>query len=77
MRTTFPSENGDTTLAPKENQNISGQVDGENEQSVKFPKRLRVKKGGKVLATIYRLPNQAQPFRLYWRARVTGCLGAG
>jgi len=36
---------------------------------VKFPKRLRHRGKGKVLATIYKLPNS---YRLYWRARVDG-----
>jgi integrase len=36
---------------------------------VKFPKRLRHRGKGKVLATIYRLPDG---YRLYWRERVDG-----
>jgi integrase len=41
----------------------------ENEQTVKFPKRLRHRNKGKVLAVIYR---QATSYRLYWRERVDG-----
>jgi hypothetical protein len=41
----------------------------ESEQNVKFPKRLRHRGKGKVLATIYRRPDC---YRLYWRARVDG-----
>ena len=41
----------------------------EDEQDVKFPKRLRYRGKGKVLATIYRRPDC---YRLYWRARVDG-----
>jgi integrase len=37
---------------------------------VKFPKRLRHKGKGKVLATIYKRPDGS--YRLYWRARVDG-----
>jgi integrase len=36
---------------------------------VKFPKRLRHRGKGKVLATIYKFPDS---YRLYWRARVDG-----
>jgi hypothetical protein len=36
---------------------------------VKFPKRLRHKGKGRVLATIYKTPDA---YRLYWRARVDG-----
>jgi integrase len=36
---------------------------------VKFPKRLRHRGKGKVLATVYRLPDG---YRLYWRERVDG-----
>jgi integrase len=51
-----------------------------SEQNVKWQKgtngiqklKLRYKGRGKALATIYRRPNQAQPYRLYWRARVDG-----
>ena len=39
------------------------------EQQVKFPKRLRHRGKGKVLATIYK---QSGIYRLYWRARVDG-----
>jgi hypothetical protein len=39
---------------------------------VKFPKKLRHRGKGKVLATIYRLPDG---YRLYWRARVLGVDG--
>jgi hypothetical protein len=54
MRTTFPSENGDLATASKDSQNISGDLEDESEQSVKFPKRLRHKGKGRVLATIYK-----------------------
>ena len=36
---------------------------------MKFPKRLRHRDKGKVLATIYRRPDC---YRVYWRARVDG-----
>ena len=42
---------------------------GESEQNVKFPKRLRHRGKGKVLATIYKRPDC---YRLYWRVRVDG-----
>jgi integrase len=41
-------------------------LEGESEQNVKFPKRLRHRGKGKVLATIYKRPDG---YRLYWRAR--------
>jgi integrase len=69
MRTTFPQENGESAAAPKDSPNISGQLDNENEQDVKYPKRLRQRGKGKVWATIYKRPNC---YRLYWRARVDG-----
>jgi integrase len=72
MRTIFPKEIGDTVPEARETQKESGQLPGKTEKDVKFPERLRSKKGGKVWAIIYRLPKQAQPFRLYWRARVDG-----
>ncbi|MGD0253020.1 MAG: hypothetical protein ABSC01_10035 [Verrucomicrobiota bacterium] len=40
-----------------------------SEQQVKFPKRLRHRGKGKVLATIYKRP---KGYCLYWRARVDG-----
>jgi integrase len=46
-----------------------GVLGEENEQNVKFPKRLRYKGKGKVLATIYKRPDC---YRVYWRARVDG-----
>lgn len=45
---------------------------GETDTDVKFPKRLRYRGKGKVLATIYKRPGQPQPYRLYWRCRVDG-----
>ena len=69
MRTTFPQENGESVTAPKDSPNISGQLDSENEQDVKYPKRLRHKGKGRVWATIYKRPDY---YRLYWRARVDG-----
>jgi len=44
-------------------------LDSESERDVKFPKRLRHRGKGKVLATIYKRPDF---YRLYWRARVDG-----
>ena len=41
----------------------------ESEETVKFPKRLRHRGEGKVLATFYKRPDG---YRLYWRARVDG-----
>jgi len=55
--------------APKDSPNISGELGGENEQNVKYPKRLRHRGKGKVWATIYKRPGY---YRLYWRARVDG-----
>jgi integrase len=72
MRTNFPKESGESATAPKDSPNISGQVESEDGQNVKYPKRLRYKGKGRVWATIYQRPNQAQPYRLYWRARVDG-----
>jgi integrase len=69
MRTTFPKDNGETAAAPKDSPNISGQLDNEYEQDVKYPKRLRLRGKGKVWATIYKRPDC---YRLYWRARVDG-----
>ena len=53
----------------KHSPNISGELPVESEQNVKFPKRLRHRGKGKVLATIYKRPDC---YRLYWRARVDG-----
>src|SRR5258708_7495120 len=69
MRTSFPKENGDSATVPKDSPNNSGQLESENEQTVKFPKRLRNRGKGKVLATIYR---RSDCYRLYWRTRVDG-----
>jgi integrase len=57
---------------PKDNQNISGGSDEQNEHRVKFPKRLRHRGQGRVLATIYKGDNPTQPYCLYWRVRVDG-----
>ena len=69
MRTTFPNENGGLDCIPKDSPNILEGLAGESEQSVKFPKRLRHRGKGKVLATIYKRPDF---YRLYWRAKVDG-----
>ena len=66
MRTTFPKENGELATAPQVSPNILGQLEGESEQDVKFPKRLRHNGKGRVLATIYKRPDG---YRIYWRAR--------
>ena len=65
------SENDSTGDAPKDSPNISDGFGGEEEQNLKFPKRLRHNGRGKVLATIYKRPEHPQ-YRLYWRARVDG-----
>ena len=65
------SENDSTGDAPKDSPNISDGFGGEEEQNLKFPKRLRHNARGKVLATIYKRPQHPQ-YRLYWRARVDG-----
>jgi len=58
---------------PKEKQNFSGGLDNESEVNVKFPKKLRHKGKGKVLARIYKSSdNPTQPFNVYWRVRVDG-----
>lgn len=72
MRTTFPEENGDLSAATKDSPNISGHPQGESEEGVSFPKKLRHNGRGKVLARIYKRPGQQQPYRLYWRSRVDG-----
>jgi integrase len=46
-----------------------GALEVESEQQVKFPKRLRHRGKGKVLATIYKMP---AGYRLYWRQRLDG-----
>ena len=66
MRTTFPTENVDSGQSPKDSPNIPGALGGENEKDVKFPKRLRYRGKGKVLATIYK---RQDCYRLYWRAQ--------
>jgi integrase len=53
----------------KDSPNISGALEGTNEPQVKFPKRLRHRGKGRVLATIYKRPGY---YRLYWRTRVNG-----
>jgi hypothetical protein len=60
------SERSESALDPKEIQNIPGHLGEESEQQVNFPKRLRFKGKGKVLATIYKRPNC---YQLYWRQR--------
>ena len=58
---------------PKEKQNILGGLDEPKEASMKFPKKLRYKDRGRVLARIYKSSdNPAQPFNVYWRVRVDG-----
>ena len=52
--------------APQVSPNILGQLEGESEQDVKFPKRLRHNGKGRVLATIYK---RRGGYRIYWRAR--------
>jgi hypothetical protein len=69
MRTNFPQENGESATSTKDSPNILEALGDESEQNVKFPKRLRHRGKGKVLATIYRRPDC---YRLYWRARVDG-----
>ena len=44
-------------LNTKDSPNISGELESENEQGVKFPKRLRHRGKGRVLATIYKRPD--------------------
>ena len=53
MRTIFPQENGESATASNHAPNVSGQLESESEQDVKYPKRLRHRGKGKVLATIY------------------------
>jgi len=69
MRTIFPNENGGLVTSPKHSPNILEGFGDESEKNVKFPKRLRYRGKGKVLATIYKRPDC---YRLYWRARVDG-----
>jgi hypothetical protein len=67
--TSFQLENEGQGFGTKDSPNVSGSLDGESEQNVKFPKRLRHRGKGRVLATIYKRPDC---YRLYWRARVDG-----
>ena len=69
MRTIFTEENGESATVTKDSPNIPGQLESESEQDVKYPKRLRHRGKGKVLATIYKRPDF---YRLYWRARADG-----
>jgi hypothetical protein len=46
MRTIFTEENGDLQTAPKDSPNISEGFGDENEQIVKYPKRLRLRGKG-------------------------------
>ncbi len=69
MRTNFPKESDELATVTKDPPNISGQLESESEQDVKYPKRLRHHGKGRVLATIYKRPNC---YRVYWRARVDG-----
>jgi hypothetical protein len=69
MRTTFPIGNGESSNLPKLSPNILGHSDNPVGANVKFPKRLRYRGKGRVLATIYKRPNC---YRLYWRTRVDG-----
>jgi hypothetical protein len=57
---------------PKDSQNILGGLDEEKEANMKFPKRLRYKGKGRVLATIYKNDHPTQPYTLYWRVRIDG-----
>src|SRR6267142_6417281 len=65
----FPLENEGLAVDSKDSPNILGVLGEENEQNVKFPKRLRYKGKVKVLATIYK---RTDCYRVYWRARVDG-----
>lgn len=66
--TSFPAENGDSGHATKDSPNNLGHLDTENEQDVKFPKKLRYRGKGRALARIYKRPDG---YRLYWRQRGT------
>jgi integrase len=73
-------ESGELANHPKENQNILGALDDEInarkdyvriecvERKLKFPKLLRFKGRGRVLARIYKGKN-TQPYNVYWRER--------
>jgi hypothetical protein len=71
MKTRFPpdSQGSGPNGAAKHSQNIPSGLEDESECTVKFPKRLRHRGNGKVLATIYKQPDC---YRLYWRERVDG-----
>jgi integrase len=71
-RTIFPMENGKSAFRPKEAQNISEGFVEQTKVNVKFPKRLRYRDRGKILATIYKSDHPSQPYTLYWRVRVDG-----
>jgi integrase len=67
MRTNFPRESGDLGSETKDSPNIPRDLAAETDQTVSFPKRLRHKGKGRVLATIYKRPDGS--YRLYWRDR--------
>src|SRR5271157_5366428 len=69
MRTNFSLENGESATYPKDSPNILEGLGAESEHSLKFPKRLRYRGKGKVLATIYKRPDC---YCLYWRVKVDG-----
>jgi hypothetical protein len=71
-RTIFTQENGEVAFRPKETQNVSEGFNEQTEVNVKFPKRLRYRDRGKVLATIYKSAHPSQPYTLYWRVRSDG-----
>ena len=57
MRTSFPTEDGESVTVPRGSPSISGQLESENERDVKCPNRLRHHSKGKVWATIYNRPD--------------------
>jgi integrase len=61
-------QTGEPEASTQHSPNISTGL-GESERDVKFPKRLRHRGKGDVLATIYKRPDS---YRLYWRTRVDG-----
>ena len=63
---------------PKENQNFLGGSDEQkDEQHMKFPRKLRHRNKGKVLARIYHAKG-SKHYTLYWRFRdISGKLISG
>jgi hypothetical protein len=60
MRTNFLQEKGESFNASKDSPSISGPLDTENQQTVKFPKKRCHKGRGRIFAAICRRSDQPQ-----------------